>query len=586
MKHLLLSLSLFLMAVTYGFAHERSLSEMQGIAARQFLSAASVKAKFGSVQSLGIRCIQENAAYAIFEPQSADAFVIVSKSDLTEAVIGYAEQPFNLADMPTDLKWFLNSVEKTILKAEATGTSQYRQAKSYTPVEKFITTIWNQEYPYNQKTPNKKYSGCVATALAQCLNYCQWPNSASFESIYYITSGTMSSGNFKEHKVAVNSTYTWPYKDTYKKMGSYGDNIDELMRDCGYATYMIYASDGSGTSTQYCGFALTSCFNYPEECVKTLSKEYTDEQTFNETIYEELQRRSPVIMGAHDNEGGHAFVLCGVDEEGLVWVNWGWGASGDGYYDLSLMNPSGEDPEFVQSPTIVYGIRPAPLSEDHIVARINANTNPNTAAPGSYTFRWDTEKDDEGVPHPTLFIQIPYGFENMNGSSFSGNFGIFGQDLTDGSTWVIAPELQDPTEIPAGAGWYADNEDFYYYYFVDGEEGLKPGHTYRLSFGACDEREGVWHSVLCVGGERAYDVTYTGDVTTSTVNPTPQPVPLVDAITAPTANTLAADGFTRVYDLQGRLLYTALTASFNLWEVPARGILVIKQGDKARKVVR
>ncbi len=580
MKRILLSLSLLIMAVVYGSARERTLSEMQSIAARQLRTTTRMKAKRGNVQPQSIRCIVENEAYAVFEPQSSDAFVIVSKSDLTEAVIGYADQAFNLADMPADLKWFLSGAEQTILNAEATGISLSRRTKSYTAVENFITTTWHQEYPYNQKTPNKYYTGCVATALAQCMNYCQWPASASFEGGYYIQTGSGSSAKYKDYKATVNSTYTWPYKDKYKKLGSYGDNIDELMRDCGYATYMIYASDGSGTNTQYCGFALTSCFNYPEECVKTLSKEHTDEETFNETIYAELQRRSPVLMGAQSEEGGHAFVLCGMDEEGLVYVNWGWGASGDGYYDLSLMNPDGEDPEYVQKVRIVYGIRSTPLPEDHVVTRINTNSE------DPYTFSWRTEEDEKGVPHPTLYIQIPYGFENMNASSFKGNMGIFGEDLTDGTTWVIAPELQDPEEIPAGAGWYDDSEEFYFYYFVDGEQGLKPGHTYRLSFGACDEREGVWHSLLCVGGERAYDVTYTGDVTTCTVNPTPQPVPLVDAISAPKAGKVLADGFTRVYDLQGRLLYTAPAATFNLWDVPARGILVIKEGDKARKVAR
>ena len=46
------------------------------------------------------------------------------------------------------------------------------------------------------------------------------------------------------------------------------------------------------------------------------------------------------------------------------------------------------------------------------------------------------------------------------------------------------------------------------------------------------------------------------------------------------------DVLTLVYDTVGRLVYTAPTARFNLWDVPVRGILIVKDGDSVRKVVR
>ena len=589
MKKLLFSLLLLIVAVVPVTAKNRSLSEMQAIAAAKLNSQQNVKGFQGLAVNVDeIQCVSDEAAYGVFAPADGQGFVIVAKSDLVEPVWGYSAQPFPIADMPGGLRWFLKEMSSEAEKAEKKGAllSSRRAAAAYSPVDNFITTVWNQNSPYNDLAPKNYPCGCVATALAQCINYCQYPSKVDFRG-YYWYQPSSSSTKLTLDSLDIKSLYFYPFLNSYgRATDAQKKAVAKLLRDCGYATYMQYMPDGSGTVTQYCGFALTQSFNYPEECVKTLGKDYYDGEQFNEIIYEEMQRRSPVIMGAHDDEGGHAFVLCGLDANGLVYVNWGWAGDGDGFYDLTLMNPDGDEPEFVQSPTIVYGIRSTPLPEDHIVTRINANTNPDTNAPGSYTFHFGTEEDDEGVSHPTLFINIPYGFENMNGSNFSGNFGIFGQDLTDGSTWVIAPELQDPEEIPAGNGWYSDDPDFYFYYFVDGEGGLKPGHTYRLSFGACDPREGVWHSVLCVGGERAYDVTYTGDVTTSTVNSTPQPVPLVDAISAPTFALQADAGTTRVYDIQGRMVYSAPTVSFNLWDIPARGILVVKQGDKVKKVVR
>lgn len=61
----------------------------------------------------------------------------------------------------------------------------------------------------------------------------------------------------------VSSTYTWPYQDTYKSIGRVPDNIDELLRDCGYATYMQYTAEGSGTMSYMAGVALTRTFGNP-----------------------------------------------------------------------------------------------------------------------------------------------------------------------------------------------------------------------------------------------------------------------------------------------------------------------------------
>ena len=82
-----------------------------------------------------------------------------------------------------------------------------------------------------------------------------------------------------------------------------------------------------------------------------------------------------------------------------------------------------------------------------------------------------------------------------------------------------------------------------------------------------------------------YEVYYSGDPATSTIKEDNLGAPVMTAIHAPAAAS-ATDGLTRVYDTVGRLVYSAPTQQFNLWDVPARGILVIKQGGQSRKVVR
>ena len=85
----------------------------------------------------------------------------------------------------------------------------------------------------------------------------------------------------------------------------------------------------------------------------------------------------------------------------------------------------------------------------------------------------------------------------------------------------------------------------------------------------------------------AYDITYTGDPATSTISEVRTPMPVLDGIYAVRQEAAkVSDNITRVYDTAGRLVYTAPTRQFNLWDVPARGILVVKQGEQSRKVVR
>ena len=276
-----------------------------------------------------------------------------------------------------------------------------------------------------------------------------------------------------------------------------------------------------------------------------------------------------------------------MDDEGLVYVNWGWRGTADGFYNITALTPTqgGQTMNFDGTPEIVYGIRPQPLDTDHITGRIFGYSG------YPYTCRFGTEKDDEGVDHVTLYCDLPYGFANFNSSSFQGVFGLFAKDLTDDTEWVITEDLQDRDTIPAGYGYYGSTDNyktFYFYYFVDGEQGLKPGHTYRMSFGVKDDREGLWHSILCVNGELGYDITYTGDAATSTIDSERKPVPETTGVQTIPASSLSSPSgnLTRVYDTSGRLVFSSPTPQFNLWDVPARGILLVKQGGKTRKMVR
>ena len=541
-------------------ADNRPLAEMQVIAASKLNTLTAERSQRNApIYAHDIQCVIDKETYAIFSSEAGTGFVIVAKSTLVDPIIGYAEGPFNANTMPPAMQWYLSEVSRNLEAIEA-GEAYLNRAPSYTPVKNFITTIWDQMYPFNQLTPNKYPAGCVATALAQCLNYCQYPPSVEFDAEYTVTINEKT-----ERKSAhVSSTYTWPYKNTYK-LGRYNDNIDELLRDCGYIVYMDYASDGSGSSVAYVGSGLTQILGYPEQSVKYYDKNYFGgtQDDWKQIIYDEMDLRSPIIYAASSSEfGGHAFILSGVDADGFVYVNWGWSGENNGYFNIDMLCV--ESMLFTLNHRMVTGIRPTPLPTDHAEPRIWSNTGK------PYTFRWGKERDDNGKFRNTLYIDIPSGFANYTPSTFDGVFGLFAQDLTDGSTWIIAEDLQDSETLLSHYGYYAkEGEEFYFYYYIDGTEGLKPGHTYRMSFGTKDKREGAWHSILCYGGELGYDVTYTGNPTTCLVSETPTSVPVLTGINLPTLP--EREG--AIYNLQGqRISVPSATSTFS---VLPKGVYIV-----------
>ena len=74
--------------------------------------------------------------------------------------------------------------------------------------------------------------------------------------------------------------------------------------------------------------------------MSVISKEafgYSD-QEWADLIRAELDAGRPVLYMATEPGGaGHAFVIDGYRDDGLVHVNFGWGGYGNGYYDANVL---------------------------------------------------------------------------------------------------------------------------------------------------------------------------------------------------------------------------------------------------------
>ena len=588
MKRILSLIVCTVVALTV-FAHERSDEEMKTIAAAKMNVAQMVKG-YGTIAPVSISKVKETATYTIFDSSAGEGFVIVSRNEAYPAVIGYSTGSFDADNLPCCMQWWLDGIDRQMARTPKHAPAHTSRA-SYTPVPPFIKTKWGQADPFNRKAPEidgqRPPVGCVAVTLAQSMNYYRYPAKAKFDGSYTIN------GDGNSIDVSVNSSYSWSFLEGYGYYfpegytksedvlyfdpGRKGTLVAQLCIDCAYAVYMDFRLNGSGSSAIFAAAALTQSFGYPEACVKFASRDdMKDDEKFKEIIYSEMQHQCPVIFGGQDvKDGGHAFVVDGMNEDGLVHVNWGWNGRYDGYYDILLMNPPQNNESFSSSQRIVYGIRTTPLESDKPEPRLQTVDNK------PYTFSINSDTDDAGKKHIAIHIGFQGGFCNYTAASFDGEVGLFGTDLTTGKNFVISET--DPFDAKPLYGYYLQQPAELYYYYVENE--LIQGHTYRLSFGGRDKIEGEWHGIICDGKEIAYDVMFTGNAATSTISEMKDV--LFDGVREVNADlNTADDGMTRVFDTTGRLVHIAPSAQFNLWEVPARGILVVKQGNNVRKVVR
>ncbi|MCR4853461.1 MAG: C10 family peptidase [Prevotella sp.] len=289
-------------------------------------------------------------------------FVVMSNNDLLPEVLGYSSSVYRTtASSNPNFEWWLNAISEAgdyYVKNNIKFSAPLPDAETHKPfVDALITTRWGQMEPYNNLCPfgsstgqydwqdysaneGRCVTGCVATAMAQVLNYHQYP-----------ATGTNTSNTVYVDHVA----YTVEYgKDNYEwssMLNEYiGDNYTEeegyavalLMLHCGVAADMSYATDGSGAYSSNMINGLKKHFGIGQEA-QLLDRGYYSADEWMQMVYTEISNNRPILYGGVDMaiKAGHEFVLDGYDENGKVHVNWGWNGRDDGFYDISLLNPPG-----------------------------------------------------------------------------------------------------------------------------------------------------------------------------------------------------------------------------------------------------
>ncbi len=242
-----------------------------------------------------------------------------------------------------------------------------------------ITSTWGQEEPYDWQCPvqNGEYCvvGCVATAMAQVMNYWKYPESCDAVPSYYCydlgrTLNALPATTFN-YRLILDSYCHWDWDNSVLVQDTYTDAqaqaVAKLSRYCGQAVQMGYSPEGSGAYTSDQRDAMVNDFGYRSSAQYVQksgwwSSNYTTAQ-WEAMIKTELDAGRPILYAANDENGGggHAFICDGYNSAGKFHFNFGWYGTCDGWYASTALNMThrdGDELRFNSGHEMVIGVQP------------------------------------------------------------------------------------------------------------------------------------------------------------------------------------------------------------------------------------
>lgn len=566
------------------FANDRSEQEMQTIAL-QALCSSNLQAG-GAKKAAANIAVEKYKSLAMVNVYGikGKGVVFISKDDDIEPVLGISEEDFDVNNMPCGMKWWLNTANKSLERMKAKGItySANPMAASGRPTY-FIKTYWNQDKPFNNLCPQINGSaaptGCIATAMAQIMKYYQYPATSKGTGIYSVTTykdKNDKEGTTKWYKRELGHTYQWT-----AMLSSYGivsedenDAVATLMADAGAASQMNYQANGSGTIEWYAAKGFAENFRYDSLAISCLQRDFYTDAEWMEMVRKEMEAKQPVLYcGSDEIEGGHAFLLDGIQEDGKVHVNWGWGKSGDGWFDIDVLRPNitgftGEGFNIGQSMVLGFKQQETPSADEENISQ------------------WVTDGYSFYISNNELHVKLTNAY-NYSHRVFEGRLDIVLQGMGDNSSKLYTdPIFETDTETPyvdmlSGFN-YGDKDQPEVDFNLSQEPELKniSAGTYKLFLGSKSTKEKAYQCLRSVGGTIMYTLTVAADGTMTLAQDG------TSAISAVAVKQNISAPYTYIYNMQGQEVYKSKTQDFCLDDVPAHGVLIVKQGDTTRKVVK
>lgn len=360
-KDLLLLLSLMLLLSVSAIAGPRSYQQAKAIAQRQAAmlgiemdAEVTASAKAAPRMSVSSAVSPSATCYYVFANGEDKGFTIVSGDDRMPEVVGYSAQgTYDPDHLPANYVGFMKAYQETVealLKGDAQvsgGLAEARQWRAERANSAAVAPLlggikWNQGTPYNNMCPlykgtNRSVTGCVATAMAQVMMYYQYPKELKTTIKAYNT----QTYGIQIPEISSGATYDWDNMlPDYSKSdynSAQADAVAKLMYHCGAAVKMDYGPSSGANVTPT---ILATYFGYDADLMQDLTRTVFTLQQWMTLIDNELKAKRPILYSGQASDGGHEFVCDGSDGNGLYHINWGWGGYQDGYFDLTILQPT------------------------------------------------------------------------------------------------------------------------------------------------------------------------------------------------------------------------------------------------------
>ena len=353
-------------------------------------------------------------------------YVIASADERALPVLGYSDQGnIEWEQLPENMKAWLKSYDYAIatlgerrdfkdgdyLPMETADAPRSPARTERSAIEPLVKTHWFQEEPYWNDIPlydgdNPEWTGmhcltgCVATTMAQIMNYHQWPKSPSTGIPAYEISLNQDSVNNEVWRIdsLPPVTFDWDnmldnYIETNPRTHQQtliGNNaqrkaVATLMRYCSQSVRMNLSPEASGANDALMAYALYSYFDYAPTAYYAHRFSYNIDE-WETLIYNELAAGRPVAYSGYKGPySGHSFICDGYDGNGLFHINWGYGGRYEGYFSLSVLSPYANWVGFCIEQCAVLGIQPPRSDVTQVTPPFHARLSHDNAIVGRDT---------------------------------------------------------------------------------------------------------------------------------------------------------------------------------------------------------
>lgn len=189
------------------------------------------------------------------------------------------------------------------------------------------------------------------------------------------------------------------------------DMVAGFLRDCEYAAKMEYGPSGSSASLKNAKNAMINTFAYGKD-ITHKKKALVSNSNWINMLKSNIDRGCPVLYAGYGS-GGHAFVVDGYNSKNKFHINWGWGTTKTGYFQLDDLTPP-ENHNYNSNHEALFNIKPAPSC---VSINVNGGTNYRIGTAGAVTVANQTvPSGTTAVYYSGTSVRLLPGFKATEGS--------------------------------------------------------------------------------------------------------------------------------------------------------------------------